>query len=82
MACILVVLVRMFNREGTMINRTVIISFILGILVALFAVHAYTVYQMRITVFENRTAITDIVTYLNDAQATAQPTATQQVPMQ
>lgn len=64
-----------------MINRTVIISFILGILVALFAVHAYTVYQLRVTVIENRTAITDIVNYLTENQQVAQP-ATTQAPMQ
>lgn len=77
----------MFNQERNMLNRTVVISFILGILVALFCVHAYTVYKMRpivtqnqATVIQNQASISEIANFLNSAaQQASQPAAQPQI---
>jgi len=52
----------MFNKEnGSMMNKNVVVAFILGIIVAAFAYHAYLVYQMRATVSRNATVVNQIL---------------------
>lgn len=44
-------------------------TFVAGLLVALFATHAYTVYQMRAQMVQNTVVIQQIVSFINQANA-------------
>lgn len=51
------------------INKKTVTAFILGIIVALFVVHAYTVYQVRDITLQNQAAIAQIIDFINQTSA-------------
>lgn len=50
-------------------NKTTILAFIIGGIVAAFCFHAYTVYQMHALVARHDVAIGEIVNFINKATA-------------
>lgn len=51
-------------------KKTIIISFIAGILLTLFSYHAYTVYKFKKTLIAHETSINQIVSFINSSLQT------------
>lgn len=68
---------KLFTSKGSMVNKTTVTAFVLGIIVAVFLLHAYTVYQVRQVAFQNQAVLNQVVSVLQQAGA-AQSQAIQQ----
>ena len=53
----------------TFINKKTITAFILGVIIALFVIHAYTVYQVRSIALQNQAAVGRIIDFINQTAA-------------
>lgn len=61
-------------------TTTIVTTFVLGVIVALFAIHAYTVYQVRAITLDNQAKIVGIINFINQATGAVPPQGTENTP--
>ena len=55
------------------LSRTAVTGFVVGVIVAVFVMHAYSVYTMRAAVIQNSQSIAQIVQFINGTQGQRAP---------